>query len=235
MQLNDNELHVFCMPLTQAISDDRYAVLNDEERGRAARFVVPLHQRRFIAAHVMMREVLAAFLQAAPDIITFEFNANNKPSLSGSFTNQLQFNLSHSEDLAVLAVARSGDIGIDIEHISSDNKIDIAERFFSSSEITTLSTLPESLQPAAFFQIWARKEAIIKAIGKGLEQSLSSFSVSINNQQEEVTVDHQKWLLYPLEIHPDFAAAAASSVSFFRLLIWDCGAQEPVLRSSDKT
>jgi 4'-phosphopantetheinyl transferase len=221
------------MQLTDVISDNRYAVLDDEERRRAARFVAPLHQRRFIAAHVMLREVLARFLQAAPDAVTFTFNLNKKPSLSGSFANQLQFNLSHSEDFAVLAIVRSGDIGIDIEHITADNKLDIAERFFSTNEIATLSAMPQTLQSAAFFQIWARKEAIIKAIGKGLEQSLSSFSVSINHEMEEVTVDQRKWLLYPLELHPDFAAAAVSSAPFSKVFIWDCSENAPILRSSN--
>lgn len=230
MHLNKNEIHVLVAPLTEMISDERSAVLNHDERERAMRLLSPLHQQRFIASHVILREILGLYLHADPAILQFAYNSYRKPTLAAPFASSLQFNISHSEDLAVYAITRSGDIGIDIEKIGPGYKSDIAERFFTSAEIAALAALPPSQQAVGFYRVWARKEAIIKANGKGLSQELSSFSVAVEDRLETILTEENSWTLIPLAIHPAYAAALASAEPNVSLSIWDMINNKPVPR-----
>lgn len=233
MQIGKNEIHVYAASLSETISEERFAILSQDDRERAARLISPLHQQRFIAAHVILRELLGLYLNITPASLQFKYNDFRKPSLAAPFAGALQFNLSHSEDLAVYALTLLDEIGIDIEKISSQNKIEIAERFFSDAEKAALAALPPEEQAAGFYRVWARKEAIIKANGKGLAQPLSSFSVSIEDQQETVRADNQSWYLMPLPIHPDFAGAIATAQPKTNVMIWDMINHKPVSRTEN--
>lgn len=232
MQIDTHEIHVFAAPLSGPISEERAAVLNADERERANRLISPLHRQYFIAAHVVLREILGHYLEAAPASIQFTFGAHRKPALAAPFEDKLHFNLSHSEDMAVYAITTSGAIGVDIEKIRPDNKIDVADRFFSPAEKSALATLPSAQQIAGFYHVWSRKEAIIKANGKGLAIPLSSFSVSIDNQIETVSVEEKTWTLLSLPIHPDYAAALAAATPPAKISLWDIIDAQPVLRTN---
>lgn len=234
MQLRDHEIHVFAAPIAVTIPEQWYAALSADERERGARFLRPMHQQRFITARAILRQLLGQYLNVDPAVIQFSFGEHDKPALAGPHANSLQFNLSHSDDMAVYAFTRSGAIGIDIEKIQSENKSDIAERFFSPAEIAALATLAPSEQAAGFFRLWSRKEAIIKANGKGLAQPLSSFSVALDAQQETIHVDQQVWTLYPLAIQSEYAAALAVAKPAASISIWDFIDQKPVFRSTIK-
>ena len=231
MQLRDNEIHIIAAPLAHPFPEQWLATLNDEERERAARLHLPLHQQRFTMARAILRHLLGLYLNAEPKSLTFSYGEYRKPALAGTFANQLQFNLSHSADMAMYAFILNGQIGIDIEKVRQENKSDIATRFFSTAEISALQALPPADQTAGFYCLWARKEAIIKANGKGFAQPLSSFSVSLANQPELLQIDHQSWNLYPLAIHQDYAAAVATAKPVTSLLIWDFIDQKASLRS----
>lgn len=232
MQLHEHEIHVFAAPIAVNIPPSWQAALSADECERAERFLLPLHQQRFIVAHAILRQLLGIYLDTPPADIQFTYSDHRKPALSGQHAGQLEFNLSHSADMAVYAFTRKCAIGIDIEKIQSENKSDIAERFFSPAEIAALSALTPPEQVAGFFQLWARKEAIIKANGKGLAQPLASFSVALDVPQETVHVDQQQWTLYPLDIHPEYAAALAVATPATTIHIWDFIDQKPVFRST---
>ncbi len=231
MLLDKNEIHIYAAPLSGVIAEERFAVLNADERERAQRLISPLHRQRFIAAHVMLREILSLYLPTDAASLQFAFSSRRKPSLAKPFENKLHFNLSHSEEMAVYAITTSGEVGIDIEQIRPENKSDVAERFFSEKEKSALTTLPATQQRAGFYQVWARKEAIIKANGKGLSLPLSTFSVSIENKQETLQVEGKTWILYPLSIHPEYAAALAATTPHLKISIWDMIDGQPVLRT----
>lgn len=236
MQLSINEIHVYVVPLdiTTEETSRQIKLLNEAEKHRAGRLISPLHQRRFIAAHAALRQILSNYLNLAPHIISFRFNEYDKPALANTSAQHLHFNLSHSENLAVIAVTQPGEIGIDIEKITTDAKLDVAERFFSGAEIAALNALPSEKQAAGFYRLWARKEAIIKANGKGLHQPLSSFSVSIMDIIELLTVDDRTWTILPLTIDPEFAGAIAVSQPISTVSIWDYIDQKALFRSSIK-
>jgi 4'-phosphopantetheinyl transferase len=129
----------------------------------------------------------------------------------------VQFNLSHSADVALIGFAEDCEIGVDVEKIRPiTDALDIAGRFFSAEERAELMSLPESEQQRAFFRCWTRKEAYLKATGDGLGTDLASFRVSvlpfeparvihINGSSDAGT----RWSLHSVDFYPDCEAALA--------------------------
>jgi 4'-phosphopantetheinyl transferase len=162
-----------------AIQAARFETLSDDERQRAARFVFDVHRRRFIAARGLLRERIAGLLGAAPEALRFAYGVAGKPSLAWPETS-LHFNVSHSGDRAVLAFSHALELGVDIEKARDDvDHVAISERFFSPAERRALEREPAERRSRAFFEIWTRKEAFVKARGGGLTIALDSFDVSL--------------------------------------------------------
>ena len=151
--------------------------LSDDERARAARFLSPKNGDGYIVGRGRLREVLGQYVDVQPGQLRFDYGTAGKPSLSG-LRDAPQFNLSHTGDLAALAVTARHKIGVDIETVRA-LKEDIAGRFFAASEAAAIAALPAGVQTGAFFRCWTRKEAFIKATGDGLGFSLQAFEVSL--------------------------------------------------------
>lgn len=155
------------------------ATLSPDERGRAGKFGTAQLRHRFIVGRGVMRAVLADYLQAAPAELEFSYTSRGKPALAGSAAGRLHFNLAHSHGLALLAVTHVAALGVDVERVRPfPNATGIAERFFSAGEIAAFQTLPLGAREAAFFQLWTRKEAWLKATGDGITASLSKVEVA---------------------------------------------------------
>ena len=180
MLLNDNEIHVWvwrCSPI--AIQNSHLAVLSDVERARAARFVFERDRARFTIAYAGLRQVLGSLLGIAPAAITLTTDARGKPRLTGSTRPPVFFNLSHSHDLAALAVSSAFEVGLDIEYIREIDLDDVIA-FLSQTEQTALMRLPPGpTRRLGIFNAWTRKEAYLKAIGFGITVPLDSFDVSL--------------------------------------------------------
>ena len=183
MRLLRGEVHVWRASLEQPPGSlsKLLATLAPDEAERAERFHFDRDRHRFIAARGTLRAILGGYLNVAPGQLRFRYSEHGKPSLIPETAGeQLRFNVSHSHELALFAVAEGRDLGVDLEWIRSDvADEEIAERFFSSEEVRVLRGLPADLQASAFFNCWTRKEAYIKAIGEGLSMPLSSFVVSL--------------------------------------------------------
>lgn len=207
--LSENVIHIYATPLTAEPAQFSYyrSVLNAEESERAGRFLTQRLREEYIIAHGFLRQVLASYLDIAPQSIEFKVNNHDKPSL---LHDNLEFNLTHSGNFAMVAICKAP-VGVDIEKIRPDQNLDIAERFFSPDEVEKLRALPVNEQVTAFFQLWSRKEAIIKAMGKGLAHSLDSFSVAAHPCEEKIQIDHATWYLYPLTFENNYAAAVATA------------------------
>ena len=148
--------------------------LTPSEEAQAARLRHPQHQRTWITVRSALRQILAAELRCDPLTLVFDHNAYGKPYLPGM---PLHFNVSHSGDLGLIAVSRTHELGIDLEHHRPHlNPADIFPRTFAPEEVCYLETLTGQAQKDAFYRLWVRKEAVIKALGRGLSQSLKSFS-----------------------------------------------------------
>jgi 4'-phosphopantetheinyl transferase len=155
--------------------------LSVDEIERASRFRFERDRLHFTVARGILRRMLGTLLEIDASRVRFRYSGYGKPSLSGEFdSSRLKFNISHSGGRLLMAFAIGRDIGVDIEHIRPDfASYDIAERFFSASEVQRLRSLPSALLTEAFFNCWTRKEAYIKAIGEGLSCPLDKFDVSL--------------------------------------------------------
>jgi 4'-phosphopantetheinyl transferase len=152
------------------------AALSADERRRAASFVFAPDRRRFIVGRGRMRQILSRYVALPPEALYFHYGAHGKPALSAARSAPC-FNLSHSGGLAALAVAGC-DVGIDIEEVRPVDGA-VAERFFSARENAALRGLRGADWRDAFYRCWTRKEAVAKALGKGLSLRLASFDVSV--------------------------------------------------------
>lgn len=154
-------------------------VLSNPERERAAGFTHVDSRRRYVAGRVAVRQILGKRLGLSPERVPLSSGVHGKPELVPGFCGPA-FNLSHSGDRALLAVGPA-EVGVDLE--SASRKVDamgIVRSFFSPAERAGFEGLPPGLdRDALFLNVWTRKEAVVKAIGKGLACSLSSFELPI--------------------------------------------------------
>jgi 4'-phosphopantetheinyl transferase len=193
--------------------------LASSEQQRADSFHFDRDRNRFVAARGTLRTILGRYLRCGPEDIELEYGLRGKPLLAGRFARSgLNFNLAHCEDLAILAVARGRDVGIDLERIRTiDGAQDIASHFCSPRENAEFQSLPARDRDLAFFRIWTRKEAWLKAIGDGIGQSLDKVEVSFQSNEapriirlpDTVDIPSAGWSLRELTPAPGFIAALA--------------------------
>lgn len=171
-------------------------VLSTEEQKRADRFKFAEDKSRYIVSHAVLRLQIAAYLNTDPHEIVFEHGVHGKPYISST---ALRFNLSHAGQAAAMAFTTGLEVGVDVESFRrrlSDLE-GVARRFFSEPEFQAYLTAPD--RRLAFFRIWTRKEAFIKATGEGMQRRLSSFVVSAGVSPQLLSVDGaeaQRWTMY---------------------------------------
>lgn len=181
MNLSNQDVHVWYwtleLPPERLAAIERW--LSPDERERAARFLFDRHRTAFVAARGTLRELLGEYLECLPAEVEFSYSSHGKPSLA-SPASTLHFNLSHSGGIAAAAFSIGCEPGIDVERV--DRKVDlaVADSYFSPSEIERLHALPAADRPSAFFRIWTRKEAFVKAQGQGLSLPLHGFDVTVD-------------------------------------------------------
>lgn len=183
LMLGGDEVHVWRATLDRTPSQIQSFLHNlaADEQARAERFYFERDREHFIVARGVLRAILGGYLNRAPESLSFCYSSHGKPALVGEPDGEaIRFSVSHSHGVALYAVTRGREVGIDLEHIRFDVAVaEIAERFFSSREVATLRSLPTEAQRQAFFRCWTRKEAYIKARGEGLSLPLDEFDVSL--------------------------------------------------------
>jgi 4'-phosphopantetheinyl transferase len=205
---SQGEVHVWSVDLDQAA--DRVGalggVLTEDELLRAASFKVEDGRRRFVVTRAALRTLLARYLDEDPASLRFGTTANGKPRLDPS--SSLQFNVSHSGDVGLIAITREADVGIDVEQIKPrDHRDGIARRVFTQAERDAIDGDRD------FYRHWVAKEAFVKATGRGIS-SVKSFEVLLaapgGARLVHVGGDYEeaaRWTLAPLEAPPGYAAA----------------------------
>ncbi len=206
LRLDSRDVHVWVVDVEAGAA--RGEVLSAAERSRAERFRFEKDRNRFIVSHAALREILSGYTGRDPASIEFETLAHGKPALVDA---PLRFNLSHSAELALVAVAAGCELGVDIERIRPQLEMEaIARRFFSERETEALLEYSEAEREPAFFRCWTRKEAYVKALGGGLTIPLASFEVSLDaGSAELVRGGDGRWALHALEVNDSYAAALA--------------------------
>jgi len=199
IQLASGEVHSWCVRLdVPETAAGCYAALSGDERNRSARLRFTRDWRRFVVTRGVLRELLGRYLRTHPGQVRFVYNPFGKPALSPEFGSRLTFNVSHSGDLALIAIATDSDIGVDLECIREQpDYVDIARRFFSAAEVDQLNRLPSHLHAPAFLSCWTKKEAYVKARGEGL---------TLLPPAGEIT-PARGWSLYTLRPAPGYVGA----------------------------
>ncbi len=171
-------------------------ILSEAERRRAAAFVLPEHRRRFMQAHLSLRQILHRYTAVPPDALRFGCGESGKPFLKNDGgTGPVSFNLSHSGELAVVAVGRISEIGVDVEQIRPMPDWEaIATTVFHPAETEWVRAAAADKRTEAFFHVWTAKEAYVKVCGTGLAHPLDSFAVVGVAPQREYVVT---WLDLP--------------------------------------
>jgi 4'-phosphopantetheinyl transferase len=207
--LLSGEVHLWRAPLSDlALVRECTAVLSLMERDRADRFAFERDRREHIISHGATRMVLARYSGIAAEDLEFESGNNGKPRLVQRFTD-LRFNLSHTEDLALIAVTRGREVGVDIERVDESIAFEeIAEHYFDPRELWNVRVAPAAEKVVRFFEVWTQKEARLKATGQGL--------TDLDRPGNDITLDVRGFR--PAE---GYAGAVACAGSDWRLACWD--------------
>jgi 4'-phosphopantetheinyl transferase len=223
--LLEQEVHVWrvCLEIPPHTLQQFEQTLASEERQRCSRLIFPLHKERFVAGRGFLRVILGRYLSIAPERLEFVCGAHGKPRLSGEYS-ALEFNLSHSGNLGLYAVAWAQPVGIDLEQ--EKDKFDIqsmASLCFSEREKSLFDTLPILSHQNAFLNCWTGKEACLKATGRGLSLPMSHFDV-LEADGELVgrwrTPDGAEGSLRSLFAAEGYRAALACQSMDYRLQCW---------------
>jgi 4'-phosphopantetheinyl transferase len=190
--------------------------LSEPELDRSRAFRFERDRARFIAGRGQLRLLLGGYLDTRGSEIALVEGPNGKPRLAGG-TALLRFNLAHSDDVVVFAVAWNREVGVDVERIRSDFPVDqVARHHFSPKERRDLAGLLEGDRLRAAFDCWTRKEAYLKASGVGLTVPLDGFDVTVRpgepvrlSRPDAKSAASWSWSLHAFDAGPDYAAAVA--------------------------
>jgi 4'-phosphopantetheinyl transferase len=184
-ELAPDDVHAWAVPLdvSQQTYEELLATLAPDERQRASEFRFDDPRRRYVIARGTLRRLLGVYLHLMPSDIELTSDANQKPHLASKHaTSGLQFNVSHSGELAMIGFALGCEIGIDVEQLRDVGHLEqIARRFFHPVETNDVLAAPEFTRSLAFLRCWTGKEAILKALGTGIVANLADFQVPISD------------------------------------------------------
>jgi 4'-phosphopantetheinyl transferase len=188
---------LFGLDATPARLGEDWQLLDPAEQARAAQFRFDRDRRRFIVRRAALRRTLAAETGEAPRAVRYLPDAFGKLALAGG--GGPAFSVSRSRETALIVTGGAARIGCDLEWrdpaLASPA---IARRFFAPDEIAALEALPPEAWLSGFFDCWTRKEAYVKALGRGLSHPLDSFTVSVAERAALLVAE------------PGFAIASAS-------------------------
>ena len=226
--LGQGAVHIWRIDLSlqEDLIHDYCRSLSVDENERAGRFYFERDRRRFIASRRALRVILSEYLSILPQEVAFSYAAHGKPELtSGLNESGIRFNLSRSGELALVVVAQDLQVGVDVELINREVAFDkIAARFFTPKETCILRALSPEKRRRAFFSCWTRKEAYVKALGKGFSLPPDSFDVAFGPgisaalpRAERIADELSHWSVYDIPPSEKYAAALVAEGKKHRL------------------
>lgn len=212
------------LELGRLAQPDIEATLAPEEHARAARFVFDRDRVRFVNARAGLRAVLGACLEIEPASVALRYEPRGKPTLDLTHA-PLRFNVSHSGDRALVAVALGREVGVDLELMRSDVDHAGIAGFFTPGERAALKRKPEGERVAAFYRFWVAKESYLKARGDGLASSLDAFEVDCTTQSgglqwSALDDDPRRWRIEQLVLGDGYAGALTCEAGDWVLRRW---------------
>ncbi len=219
LSLSPDHVHVWQNPTEispTTLAHFSTLLTSDEQKG-FDRYRIPAKRTEAIVARGLLRHILGHLQQLHPHQLTLTSGPHGKPHLDQTFQNQsVGFNVSHTRNKVLIAVALARDIGIDVEYLRPNIAYaDLAHRFFTSRESAAILALPLSDQRAAFFTAWTRKESLLKATGHGISAGLDSFEVNVHPSDPPKIIATRdpthaaQWSLYDIQLGPNYKAALA--------------------------
>lgn len=228
--LKYGEVHIWRVFVNQKVSElpTLFETLSLDERKKADRFHFEKDRRQFIVARGTLRKILGAYLDISPSEISFSYNHFGKPMLNNVKDKHLLcFNVSHSNGILLVAVTNGQEVGIDIEFINEESAtLKVAGKFCSPNEFSVLSSKTADLKVAAFYSLWTRKEAFVKAIGEGLSDSLKQIKLPIISEERETylneTFSHRigKWSVVNLPSDAEYVASLVVKGAIKTIRCW---------------
>lgn len=202
-------------------------LLSHEERRQEAGFYFADDRKRYLVTRAMVRELLSRYASTGPEHWVFSKNAYGKPIIADVILDaddqarDLSFNISHTRGLIALAVTRARDLGIDVENVASRRvSLDVANKFFSATEVAELARVAPDEQQDRFFEYWTFKEAYIKARGMGLSLPLDGFGFQFPHRDSvRITIDSDlndradRWSFWQCRPSPDYLMAICADCS----------------------
>jgi 4'-phosphopantetheinyl transferase len=221
LTLRHDEVHLWVVE-PERVTDPRLlkaylALLDEREQERRQRFRFEKHQHQFLVSHALVRVTLSRYAQVPPQTWRFSTNTYGRPALTGEALPGLRFNLSHTDGMAVCAVALDTDVGADVEYSGRQGQtVELADSFFAPSEVAALRALPPERQRERFFEYWTLKESYIKARGMGLSLPLDQFAFHLEpGQPPRISFDPRlvdepaSWRFVQLQLSQGHPAAVA--------------------------
>jgi 4'-phosphopantetheinyl transferase len=195
------------------------ATLARDERERAARFRFAHDRRRYVVARATLRALLGRELGLPPAAVPLTADAYGKPRLASELGARLSFNLSHTVGRALYALAEGPELGVDAEAIRPLAEMEaLARDVFSREELLEWSSLADEERTSGFFSGWTRKEAFVKALGRGLDYPLAAFAVTLAPASQprllRLRADagaSDDWRLLAFSPEPGYLAAVVAS------------------------
>lgn len=215
--LQESEIDVWpiCLDSNTTAVDVLFETLSLDEKLRSSKFHFSKDRDRYVVARGKLRKIISEYLNIDAGQVAFSYNRYGKPfceKQSGS----LQFNISHSKEMALVAVTSGANVGIDIEFINHDiDVMKLAQKAFSQLDASILENLPVDLRNNAFFKGWTRKEAYTKAVGKGFFDDSNIQEVSMLSGHSTISFDVvdgnniRKWTVTSLCSGGKYSAALA--------------------------
>jgi len=189
---------------------DYYQFLNADEKEKASTFVRPELQKKYIKTRGVLRKVLGSYLNEKPQEIIINTGEYGKPFINES---RLYFNLSHAGNKFVIAVSNCGEVGVDIEQYKNRNNLSgLVRKCFSDVEKAYWQCLSEEQKVAMFYRLWVRKEAFVKAVGRGIALGLNQCVVNPQNHTRFLNIPDEyglsnDWKIVDVKLNKDDACA----------------------------
>lgn len=212
---NSNKVFIYIVDLSKCKRDvsQFWECFSDEERSKAKKYYTSNLSERYIISHGILRYILSYYTTQYPNNIEFIYNKYGKPFLKNK---NIQFNMSHSHEMISYIVALDHKVGVDIElHNNRLNIEELSDLVFTPAECESFITLEDKAKLKFFYDLWTKKESLIKASGQGLSYPINTIEAMTLSSGEKIFLDNkddklkQGWYYFPLEIIPDYSGSIA--------------------------
>lgn len=211
--LAPGEIQVWCARVNEAAVASAIGLLNENERARMERMRLGIARHEFVVGRAMLRILAGAATACGPREVTIGVSEHGKPRVEG-----VEFSVAHSHGLVALALCREAAVGVDVEWMAREiEALEIAQSTFAPGEVKRIEQAAEGAERArAFFAVWTRKEAMVKAHGQGMTIPLESFEAPEGDTEQavELSVKGETRVFYVrgLDVGEGFAGALAVGV-----------------------